>query len=100
MPILSAISDTITLLLNTPIVPPPDNMSASIALTEIPRRSRRGQQDGLTIEQMLSGRSEAANVFALGVRRSYFILQYQIITTVTSVCVRRNRDLRCKKDLR
>ncbi|KIJ14934.1 hypothetical protein PAXINDRAFT_12204 [Paxillus involutus ATCC 200175] len=66
MPILSAVTDIITLLLNTPIVPPPDNVNARVvALTELPSR-HRGQWDGPTIERTLSERSEAADVFALG----------------------------------
>ncbi|KAF8839541.1 hypothetical protein BDN67DRAFT_969847 [Paxillus ammoniavirescens] len=72
MPILSAFTDTITLLLNTPIVPPPDNVSTRvIALTDLPKR-HRGQRDGQTIERTLSGRSEAADVFAFGVS-SYLV---------------------------
>ncbi|KIK92489.1 hypothetical protein PAXRUDRAFT_571459 [Paxillus rubicundulus Ve08.2h10] len=66
MAILSAVIDTITILLNTPIVPPPDNVSARVvALKELPTR-HRGQRDSSTTERTLSERSEAADVFPLG----------------------------------
>ncbi|KIJ60296.1 hypothetical protein HYDPIDRAFT_117380, partial [Hydnomerulius pinastri MD-312] len=69
MPVLSTITETITLLLNTPIVPPPVGGSGSgreVALTEMPRSSHRRRQEAPVLEGVRNNGLDAADVFVLG----------------------------------
>lgn len=52
--VLSSISDTITLLLNTPIVPPPSKRTKDLALTELPRSTPRRRAEALELERSRS----------------------------------------------
>jgi hypothetical protein len=52
--ILSSISDTVTLLLNTPIVPPLSKRPKDVALTELPRLTPRRRAEALELERARS----------------------------------------------
>ncbi|KAG2144192.1 uncharacterized protein EDB93DRAFT_1251788 [Suillus bovinus] len=49
--ILSSISDTVTLLLNTPIVPPLSKPTKDVALTELPHSTPRRRAEALELER-------------------------------------------------
>lgn len=52
--ILSSISDTVTLLLNTPIVPPLSKPTKDVALTELPHSTPRRRAEALELERSRS----------------------------------------------
>lgn len=52
--VLSSISDTVTLLLNTPIVPPLSKRTKDVALTELPRSTPRRRAEALELERSRS----------------------------------------------
>lgn len=52
--VLSSISDTITLLLNTPIVPPLSKQTKDVMLTELPHSTPRRRAEALELERSRS----------------------------------------------
>ncbi|KAG1751019.1 hypothetical protein EDB19DRAFT_1674495 [Suillus lakei] len=52
--VLSSITDTITLLLNTPIVPPLSKPTKDVALTELPHSTPRRRAEALELERSRS----------------------------------------------
>lgn len=63
--VLSSISDTVTLLLNTPIVPPLSKRAKDVALTELPRSTPRRRAEALELERARSVDLAAGDVCLL-----------------------------------
>ncbi|KAG1822627.1 uncharacterized protein BJ212DRAFT_1329311 [Suillus subaureus] len=66
--VLSSISDTVTLLLNTPIVPPHPKRTKDVALTELPRSTPRRRAEALELERSRGVDLAAGDVLLQSVR--------------------------------
>ncbi|KAG2034878.1 hypothetical protein BDR03DRAFT_577146 [Suillus americanus] len=65
--VISSISDTVILLLNTPIVPPLSKYTKDVALTELPRSTPRRRAEALELERSRSVDLAAGDLSLQGV---------------------------------
>ncbi|KIK48023.1 hypothetical protein CY34DRAFT_798643 [Suillus luteus UH-Slu-Lm8-n1] len=74
--VLSSISDTVTLLLNTPIVPPLSKRAKDVALTELPHSTPRRRAEALELERARSVDLAAGDVCLLVGNLGWHCLNY------------------------